>query len=92
MIKSWSNRGLKAFFETGSRRGINPAHASRLRRQLDVLDAASVVGDMNVPGWRLHPLQGARTGEWSVDVNGPWRLTFQFRDGNAYSVDYEQYH
>jgi proteic killer suppression protein len=92
VIVSWEHKGLKAFFETDSKKGINAAHANKIRRQLDTLDAAADVADMNIPGWRLHELAGNRAGTWAVDVNGPWRITFQFRDGNAYVVDYEQYH
>lgn len=47
---------------------------------------------MNIPGWRLHPLKGAMAGRWSITVNGNWRVTFEFRDGNAYVLDYEDYH
>jgi len=53
---------------------------------------AKTVEDMNVPGFRLHPLKGKLAGRWSVTVNGNWRLTFEFNDGNAYILDYEDYH
>ena len=92
MILSFSHRPLKRFFETGNTKGIDPSHAGRLRRQLDRLDAAADVRDMNIPGWRLHQLKGTRRGTWAVDVSGAWRLTFEFRDGSAFAVDYEQYH
>jgi proteic killer suppression protein len=89
MIRSFKHRGLEAFFETGSKAGIQPHHESRLRRQLKQLDRASVPQDMNLPGWRLHPLT---TGHWSVWVNGNWRLTFAFEGGDAVLVDYQDYH
>jgi proteic killer suppression protein len=92
MIKSFAHSGLKRLFETGDTKGVDPGHANKLRRQLDRLDAAADVRDMNIPGWRLHRLKGDRKGTWAVDVSGAWRLTFEFRDGNAYVVDYEQYH
>jgi proteic killer suppression protein len=92
MIVSFAHRGLKRFFETGDLKGIDKGHAGKLRRQLDKLDAATDVTDMNVPGWRLHRLKGDRKATWAVDVSGQWRMTFEFRDGNAYVVDYEQYH
>lgn len=60
--------------------------------QLAALDTAHVIDDMDVPGWRLHPLKAAMAGRWSVTVNGNWRMTFEFRDGNAYVLDYEDYH
>ena len=60
--------------------------------QLAALDTARSADDMNIPGWRLHPLKGAMAGRWSITVNGNWRVTFEFRDGNAYVLDYEDYH
>ncbi len=59
---------------------------------LAALDAAQVIGDMDVPGFNLHPLKGQGKGRWSVWVNGIWRVTFEFRDGHAYVLDYEDYH
>lgn len=79
-------------FETGSAAGVQPAHAKRLRMQLAALDTAYAVADMDLPGWRLHPLKGGMAGRWSITVNGNWRVTFEFRDGNAYVLDYEDYH
>ncbi|MBI1905798.1 MAG: type II toxin-antitoxin system RelE/ParE family toxin [Rhodocyclales bacterium] len=92
MIKGFLHRGLKAFFETGSKAGIQPHHASRLARQLARLDAAQAPEDMNLPGWRLHPLTGTLAGHWSVAVNGNWRLTFRFEGEDAVLVDYQDYH
>lgn len=80
------------FYESGSVAGIQPQHASRLRMQLAALDTAIVIEDMNIPGLRLHRLKGHERGRWSIWVNGNWRLTFEFRDGNAYVLDYEDYH
>ena len=80
---------MASFFETGSKAGIQPHHASRLRRQLKQLDRAKTPLDMNVPGWRLHRLT---TGHWSVWVNGNWRLTFDFNGEDATLVDYQDYH
>jgi proteic killer suppression protein len=59
---------------------------------LGALDAASSIGDMAAPAFRLHPLRGEWEGRWAVDVNGPWRVTFRFEDGHAWEVDYVQYH
>lgn len=64
----------------------------RLRMQLAALDSAQVIDDMDLPGFRLHPLRGPQRGRWSITVNGNWRLTFEFRDGNAFVLDYEDYH
>lgn len=92
MIKSFRHKGLKRFYETGSASGIRPQHAKRLRMQLVALDTATTVEDMDVPGFRLHPLKGSDKGRWSVWVNGNWRVTFEFSDGHAYVIDYEDYH
>lgn len=92
MIKSFEHKGLQAFFETGSKAGIQPHHAPKLARQLARLNAAKAPEDMNLPGWRLHPLVGSLTGHYSVSVNGNWRLTFRFDGGDAVLVDYQDYH
>jgi len=89
MIKTFRHKGLKAFFENGSKAGIQPHHAPRLKRQLKRLDLASIPADMNVPGWKLHQLS---TGHWSVWVNGNWRMTFDFEGTDAVLVDYQDYH
>ena len=89
MIRTFRHKGLQAFFETSSRAGIQPHHAKRLKRQLTQLAIAKGAEDMNVPGWRLHPLS---TGCWSVWVNGNWRLTFTFEGTDAVLVDYQDYH
>ena len=60
--------------------------------QLAALDTAQSIADMNIPGFRLHSLKGKELGRWSVWVNGNWRLTFEFRNGDAYVLDYEDYH
>lgn|SRR5690625_2048449 len=92
MIKSFRHKGLRRFFESGSTAGIQPQHAARLRMQLAALDTAAIIEDMDIPGFRLHRLKGSERGRWSIWVNGNWRLTFEFRDGNAYILDYEDYH
>ena len=92
MIKSFEHKGLQAFFETGSKAGIQPHHAPKLARQLARLNAATAPEDMNLPGWRLHPLVGSLTGHYSVSVNGNWRLTFRFDGADAVLVDYQDYH
>jgi len=92
MIKSFRHKGLRTLFETGKATGVQSSHAKRLRMQLIALDTAQEIDDMEIPGFRLHKLKGERTGQWSISVNGNWRLTFEFRDGNAYVLDYEDYH
>lgn len=92
MIKSFRHKGLRRFFETGSTSGIQTSHDKRLRMQLAALDTARAIEDMDIPGFRLHPLKGKLRGRWSITVNDNWRLTFEFQDGNAYVLDYEDYH
>lgn len=92
MIKSYRHKGLKLFAETGSKAGIQPAHAQRLRRLLTALDVASTFADMNAPGNKLHPLKGELEGRWAVNVSGNWRLTFAFEGEDAILVDYQDYH
>lgn len=92
MIRSFRHKGLRKFFESGSVAGIQPKHAKRLRMQLAAIDTAKSIDDVDIPGFRLHALKGAQQGRWSVWVNGNWRLTFEFRDGDAHILDYEDYH
>ena len=92
MIKTFRHKGLQAFFETGSKAGIQPHHAGKLRVLLTTLDSAKHVDDMNAPGWKLHPLTGDLSGHYSVTVNGNWRLTFTFKGEDAELVDYLDYH
>ena len=92
MIRSFRHKGLERFYCTGSTAGIQARHAKRLRLQLFTLNRASNPQDMNAPGWKLHALQGSLAGHWSIWVNGNWRLTFTFTDGDAELVDYQDYH
>jgi len=71
---------------------LRTAHANRLKMQFAALDTAQAIEDMYIPGFRLHPLKGSEQGRWSVWVNGNWRLTFEFENGNAFILDYEDYH
>ncbi|MFZ2209453.1 MAG: type II toxin-antitoxin system RelE/ParE family toxin [Porticoccaceae bacterium] len=92
MIRSFKHKGLEKFFHSGSTRGIQAAHARKLRMQLAALDTATVIEDMNVPGYRLHPLQGDRKGLWSITISGNWRVTFEFAEGSVCIVNHEDYH
>ncbi|MBX9870046.1 MAG: type II toxin-antitoxin system RelE/ParE family toxin [Burkholderiaceae bacterium] len=92
MITSFRHKGLRKYYESGALNGIQPAHASRLKMQLTALDTAQVIEDLNIPGFRLHPLKGAERGRWSIWVSGNWRVTFEFKNGNAFVLDYEDYH
>ena len=92
MIKSFRHSGIEKFFKTGSKAGIQPAHANRLSIQLYALDGAKSASDLNTPGWRLHQLKGNLEGHWSIRVNGNWRPTFRFEGEDAILVDYQDYH
>jgi proteic killer suppression protein len=92
MIRSFSHKGLRRFFVSGTTAGINPNHAPRLRLILAMLDEARSVLDMSAPGLRLHPLKGEYKGFWAVTVQANWRVTFRFEDGDVQDVDYLDYH
>ena len=92
MIKSFRHKGMRKLFETGNTTGVQASHAKRLRMQLAALETAQTVDDMDLPGFALHPLKGEMRGRWAISVNGNWRLTFEFQDGNAHVLDYEDYH
>ena len=91
MIKSFASKPLKALWETGRSRIDARLHA-RILRRLDRLDAASTAEDMNLPGFNFHPLKGHNPTRYTVHVNGPWCITFEFRDGDAHVLDLVQYH
>jgi proteic killer suppression protein len=92
VIKSFKHKGLEDFFYTGDKKGIKTDHADRLSRILDRLNAASQIRDMNYPGSFLHQLTGNKKGLYAVRVSGNWRVFFRFIDGDAYIVDYDDYH
>jgi len=92
MIMSFKHKGLRRFFTTGNASGINSDHVSRLEERLQALHTATVIDDMDLPGWRLHSLKGKMSGLWAVNISGNWRIVFEFKDGHAYVVNYEDYH
>jgi toxin HigB-1 len=92
VIISFRHKGLEVFYRTGTTRGIQADHASKLTRILAALDSAAGAEDMNLPGYRLHRLKGKLKGHWSVWVNGNWRVTFGFVGNDVELVDYVDYH
>lgn len=93
MIRNLRHKGLERFYDTGSLAGIQLKHAEQLADILTALDAANRPEDMNLSGFRLHPLKGARRGQWAVTVAANWRITFAFDvNGDVIDVNYEDYH
>ena len=92
MIKSFAHKGLEAFFQTGSKKGIQPTHATKLKLQLAALNQAKSPKDLNAPGWRLHELKGSLRGHHSITVNGNWRVVFRFVGPDVELVDCLDYH
>jgi len=92
MIRSIRHKGLKRLHEDDDPRGVINEHAVKLRDVLARLDAAHTVADMDLPGFRLHPLKGEFRGFWAVTVRANWRVIFRFEEGDALDVDYVDYH
>lgn len=91
MIKTFKNKELAKLWETGKSK-IDARFHTRILARLDALDAAAKPEDMNVPGFNFHGLKGFNPTRYTVHVNGPWCVTFEFVDGDATNIDYEQYH
>ena len=92
MILSFRHKGLRLLFEKGDRRKVQPQYADKIERILARLEQASEPGNMDLPGYRLHPLKGDLAGRWSVTISGNWRIVFRFEDGHASDVDLIDYH
>jgi proteic killer suppression protein len=92
MIRSFRHRGLKRLYERGERRHLRPDQVDKIERILARLDEAGDVSNMDLPGFRLHPLKGDLAGFWAVTVSANWRVIFRFEDGHAHDVDLVDYH
>ena len=92
MIVSFRSKGLNELWAKSSTAKIDAKLHKRILARLDALDAAQRVDDMNIPGFDFHTLRGYAPTRYTVHVNGPWCITFEFADGHAYEVDLEQYH
>jgi len=92
MIQKFKHKGLRLLFESGISSGVNTQHVMRLRKILALLETADTIEDMELPGLGLHPLKGNRKGTWAVKVSGNWRITFKIQNGDAFDVNYEDYH
>lgn len=92
MIQGFRHKGLKRLFEDGETKGVRQDHVEKLENILAVLNRAGQPQDMNLPGFRLHPLKGDLKGFWSVTVQANWCVIFRFREGGAVDVDLVDYH
>jgi proteic killer suppression protein len=91
MIRTFRHKGLRELLETGASRKISAELTERVKRRLDAMDRAKSLQDMNLPGFDFHPLRGTPQ-RYSIHVNGPWCITFEWQEGDACRVDLEQYH
>jgi len=92
VIRNIRHKGLKRLYEENDSRGVMSEHVVELRDIPARLDAARSVADMDLPGFRLHPLKGQLKGIWSVTVRSNWRVVFRFDDQDAFDIDYVDYH
>lgn len=92
MIKSWKHKGLKELFVTGRTGKIQSKFHDRILERLSFLDAAPVPSAMDLPGYNFHALKQFKPLRYTVYINGPWRITFEFEGTDAVKVDLEQYH
>ena len=91
MLKSFKHKGLAALFERSHSRKVGQDLQAPSLRRLDALDQAELLTDLNVPGFNFHGLQ-VMPKRYSIHVNGPWCITFEWEDGDALKIDLEQYH
>ena len=92
MLRSFKHKGLQELFETGKSAKIDKKMHARIVKRLDALDSARSPGDAALPGFDFHPLTGFRPTRYSMHVNGPWCVTFEFEGEDAVRLDFEQYH
>jgi proteic killer suppression protein len=92
MIQTFRNKALADLWEKGRTAKIDARMQERILRRLDRLEVAATPEEMNLPGFDFHPLKGFKPTRYSVHVNGPWCITFEFAEGDAMRVDFEQYH
>ena len=92
MIRSFKSKDLASLWSRGASRKIDSKMHERILRRLEVLDKAERVEDLNLPGFDFHALQGFKPRRFTIHVNGPWCITFEFDDCDAWRVDFEQYH
>jgi proteic killer suppression protein len=92
MIRSFKHRGLKRLYDRDDRGVIQPDMLDKVARILTALDSAKTPQDLDIPGYRLHPLKGELKGLWAVTVRANWRIVFRFEGADAYDVELIDYH
>jgi proteic killer suppression protein len=92
VIRSFRHRGLQRLFEKGDRKRIQPEHLEKVENILAILNRSAQSEDLDLPGFRLHPLRGDLKGFWAVTVRANWRIVFRFEGGHATDVDLTDYH
>ncbi len=92
MIRTLKHRGLKRLYESDNSSSVLSQYVPKIRRILAVLDNANTIGDMDLPGFRTHPLSGDLKGFWSITVSGNWRIIFRFENSDVFDVDLIDYH
>jgi toxin HigB-1 len=92
VIKTFRHKGLAELWSKDRTSKIDQRMQKRILERLDALDAAKFAEDMDIPGYDFHGLRGFKPTRYTVHINGPWCVTFEFLDGDAYRVDFEQYH
>lgn len=92
VIESIRHKGLKKLVEDNDASKLNAEHVAKIRRIVAALRDATVIDDLNVPTFKFHALTGDQKGRYSIKIQGGWCITFEFEDGQAKHVDYENYH
>jgi proteic killer suppression protein len=92
VIKTFRHRGLKRLLQQGDPSKVRADQTGRIADVLAHLDVARRPADLDLPGYRLHPLKGDLKGMWSVTISGNWRIIFRFENGDAFDVDLVDYH
>ncbi len=92
LIRTFRHRGLRRLYGRGDARRVPPDQRERIEIAIGYLDVASIPSDLDLPGYRLHPLKGTLAGFWSISITRNWRIVFRMHDGNAYEVDLVDYH
>ncbi len=92
MIRTIRHRGLKRAYERGDFSRLRPEQGRKIAIALADLDSARKVGNLDLPGYRLHRLRGKLKGLWSIRISANWRIVFRFEDGDAYDINLIDYH